>query len=224
MLRPEEIRHPKFLPTTKDEVRRLGWEQLDVILFSGDAYIDHPSFGTAVIARVLEHAGYKVGVVPQPNWRDDLRDFKKLGRPRLFFGVNAGAMDSMVNHYTSFKRLRSNSHIGIIVGIGYLGILPDVDASAPHLIRKDNAVHSVDAVAAPCVPGYISHSIAVLKRTIPYQLLEMLLRLAFCAVLIGPVYLYIVYFPAVAQIRHGLQGDPEINVIIPDPVFRRVSP
>ncbi len=108
MRQTEEIGHPKFLPTTKDEVKRLGWEQLDVILFSGDAYIDHPSFGTAVIARVLEREGYKVGVVPQPNWRDDLRDFKKLGRPRLFFGVNSGAMDSMVNHYTSFKRLRSN--------------------------------------------------------------------------------------------------------------------
>ena len=81
-----------FLPTTRDEMRRLGWEQADIILFSGDAYVDHPSFGTAVIARVLEREGYKVAVVPQPNWRDDLRDFKKLGAPRLFFGVSAGAM------------------------------------------------------------------------------------------------------------------------------------
>ncbi len=104
----KKIRHYPFLPTTKDEIKRLGWEQLDVVLFSGDAYIDHPSFGTAIIARVLEKEGYKVGVVAQPNWRDDLRDFKKLGRPRLFFGVSAGAMDSMVNHYTAFKRLRSN--------------------------------------------------------------------------------------------------------------------
>ncbi len=98
----------RFLPTTRDEMKRLGWESVDVVLFSGDAYVDHPSFGTAVIARVLESAGYKVAVVPQPNWRDDLRDFRKMGRPRLFFGVSAGAMDSMVNHYTSFKRLRSN--------------------------------------------------------------------------------------------------------------------
>ncbi len=97
-----------FLPTSKDEMKRLGWERADVILFSGDAYVDHPSFGTAVIARVLQSCGYKVAVVPQPNWRDDLRDFRKLGEPRLFFGVSAGAMDSMVNHYTSFKRLRSN--------------------------------------------------------------------------------------------------------------------
>ncbi len=86
----------------------LGWEQADVILFMGDAYVDHPSFGVAVIARVLEDKGYKVAVVPQPNWRDDLRDFRKLGRPRLFFGVGAGAMDSMVNHYTAAKRLRSD--------------------------------------------------------------------------------------------------------------------
>ena len=97
-----------FLPTTLKEVRRRGWEQLDVILFSGDAYVDHPSFGVAVIGRQLEKAGYKVAVVPQPNWQDDLRDFKKLGKPKLFFGVSAGNMDSMVNHYTAAKRLRSN--------------------------------------------------------------------------------------------------------------------
>ncbi len=98
----------KFIPTTKKEIDALGWDYIDVIIFTGDAYIDHPSFGTAVIARVLESCGYRVAVVPQPNWRDDLRDFKKLGAPRLFFGVNSGAMDSMVNHYTAAKRLRSN--------------------------------------------------------------------------------------------------------------------
>jgi len=97
-----------FLPTSKKELEALGWEQPDVILFMGDAYVDHPSFGVAVIARVLEAKGYKVAVVPQPNWRDDLRDFRKLGRPRLFFGVGAGAMDSMVNHYTAAKRRRSD--------------------------------------------------------------------------------------------------------------------
>lgn len=96
-----------WLPTTKKECDALGWEQLDVILFSGDAYVDHPSFGTAVIGRVLEAQGYKVAIVPQPNWQDDLRDFKKLGQPRLFFGVTAGTMDSMVNKYTAGKRLRS---------------------------------------------------------------------------------------------------------------------
>ena len=97
----------QWLPTTKKECERLGWDQLDVILFSGDAYVDHPSFGSAVIGRVLEAHGYKVAIVPQPNWQDDLRDFKKLGAPRLFFGVSAGAMDSMVNRYTAGKRLRA---------------------------------------------------------------------------------------------------------------------
>jgi uncharacterized radical SAM protein YgiQ len=86
----------------------LGWIQADIILFSGDAYIDHPSFGAAIIGRVLERAGYRVAIVPQPNWRDDLRDFKKLGEPRLFFAVTSGSMDSMVNHYTANKRLRSD--------------------------------------------------------------------------------------------------------------------
>ncbi|MCL1974157.1 MAG: YgiQ family radical SAM protein [Bacteroidetes bacterium] len=97
-----------FLPTSRKELEARGWENVDIILFSGDAYVDHPSFGMAVIGRVLERAGYRVAIVPQPNWRDDLRDFTKLGRPRLFFGVGSGSMDSMVNHYTSRKRLRSN--------------------------------------------------------------------------------------------------------------------
>ncbi|KJF45079.1 YgiQ family radical SAM protein [Draconibacterium sediminis] len=97
-----------WLPTSKKEVKQLGWEELDVILFTGDAYIDHPSFGAAVIGRVLEAEGLRVGIVPQPNWTDDLRDFKKLGKPNLFFAVTAGNMDSMVNHYTAGKRKRSN--------------------------------------------------------------------------------------------------------------------
>ena len=97
-----------MIPTSAKEVKALGWDYIDVILFTGDAFIDHPSFGTAVIARWLQKHGYRVAVVPQPNWRDDLRDFRKLGAPRLYFGVNAGAMDSMVNHYTAAKRLRSD--------------------------------------------------------------------------------------------------------------------
>lgn len=104
----KEYRLTDWLPTTKKEVDLRGWDQLDVILFSGDAYVDHPSFGAAVIGRMLEAEGLRVAIVPQPNWRDDLRDFKKLGRPRLFFGVTAGAMDSMINHYTANKRLRSD--------------------------------------------------------------------------------------------------------------------
>lgn len=97
-----------MFPTSRKEVERLGWDYIDIILFSGDAFIDHPSSGTAMIARILQRDGWRVAVVPQPNWQDDLRDFRKLGRPRLFFGVNAGAMDSMVNHYTAARRLRSD--------------------------------------------------------------------------------------------------------------------
>ena len=95
-----------FLPTTKKECKLRGWEELDVILFSGDAYVDHPSFGVAVIGRSLEAAGYRVAIVPQPDWHGDYRDFKKLGKPRLFFGISPGCMDSMVNKYTANKRLR----------------------------------------------------------------------------------------------------------------------
>ncbi|NLY25663.1 MAG: YgiQ family radical SAM protein [Bacteroidales bacterium] len=97
-----------WLPTTKKEMELRGWDYVDVVLFSGDSYIDHPSFGTAVIGRLLESEGLRVAIVPQPNWRDDLRDFKKMGIPRLFFAVTAGVMDSMINHYTANKRLRSN--------------------------------------------------------------------------------------------------------------------
>ncbi|MBR3984056.1 MAG: YgiQ family radical SAM protein [Bacteroidaceae bacterium] len=96
-----------FLPTTRKEMELRGWDEVDVVLFSGDAYVDHPSFGAAVIGRILEAEGLRVAIVPQPNWRDDLRDFRKMGRPRLFFGVTAGCMDSMVNKYTAGKRLRS---------------------------------------------------------------------------------------------------------------------
>ena len=102
-----EYRLSDFLPTTKKEVEMRGWDQLDIILFSADAYVDHPSFGAAVIGRTLEAAGYKVAIVPQPDWHGDYRDFRKLGRPRLFFGVAPGCMDSMVNKYTAARRLRS---------------------------------------------------------------------------------------------------------------------
>jgi uncharacterized radical SAM protein YgiQ len=97
-----------WLPTTKKEVDLLEWDELDVIIFSGDAYVDHPSFGPAVIGRVIEDEGFRVAIIPQPNWQDDLRDFRKLGKPKYFFGVTAGNMDSMVNHYTASRRLRSD--------------------------------------------------------------------------------------------------------------------
>lgn len=131
--------HPRFdkslyLPTTKEEMERLGWEQPDVILFSGDAYIDHPAFGAAVIGRVLQAHGYKVAIVPQPNWRDDLRDFKKLGKPKLFFGVSPGAMDSMVNHYTAGRRLR---HDDAYTPGGRHGARPDYPSIVYSGILKD---------------------------------------------------------------------------------------
>lgn len=104
----ERYKLTDYLPTTRKEVELRGWDQLDVILFSGDAYVDHPSFGAAVVGRTLESLGLRVAIVPQPDWRGDYRDFRKLGEPRLFFGVSAGAMDSMINHYTANKRLRSD--------------------------------------------------------------------------------------------------------------------
>jgi uncharacterized radical SAM protein YgiQ len=107
-VKSENIQPDKFLPTSKKETDVLGWDELDVIIFSGDAYVDHPSFGAAVIGRVIEDEGFRVAIIPQPNWKDDLRDFRKLGKPKYFFGVTAGNMDSMVNHYTAARRLRSD--------------------------------------------------------------------------------------------------------------------
>ena len=107
-MRNNDVKNGEWLPVGKKEMELRGWESADVILVSGDAYVDHPSFGTAVIGRILEAEGLKVVILPQPNWQDDLRDFKKLGRPRLFFAVTGGCMDSMVNHYTAGKRRRSD--------------------------------------------------------------------------------------------------------------------
>ncbi len=146
-----------FLPTTIKEVRALGWEYLDVILFTGDAYIDHPSFGAAVIGRLLEARGLRVAIVPQPNWRDDLRDFTKLGEPRLFFGVTAGAMDSMVNHYTANKRLRSND---AYTPGGKAGFRPDYAVTTYTKILKELFPHT------PVVIGGIEAS---LRRVTHYD-------------------------------------------------------
>lgn len=105
---PKIYRTTDWLPTSVKEMKELGWDYVDVVIFSGDAYVDHPSFGAAVIGRTLQANGYRVAIVPQPNWQDDLRDFRKFGVPRLFFGVSPGAMDSMVNHYTAGRRRRSD--------------------------------------------------------------------------------------------------------------------
>jgi len=124
----------EFLPATRKELDSLGWEEPDVIIFSGDAYVDHPSFGSAVIGRVIEDEGFRVAIVPQPNWKDDLRDFRKMGRPKYFFGVTAGNMDSMVNHYTAARRLRSND---AYTPGGKSGFRPDYPTIVYTRILKD---------------------------------------------------------------------------------------
>ena len=122
-----------WLPTTTKEVLLRGWDELDVILISGDAYVDHPAFGHAVVGRIIESAGLTVAIIPQPNWRDDLRDFTKLGKPRLFFGISSGCMDPMVNHYTAAKRLRSTD---AYTPGGQAGFRPDYAASVYARILK----------------------------------------------------------------------------------------
>ncbi|WP_070138110.1 YgiQ family radical SAM protein [Crocinitomix algicola] len=123
-----------WLPITKKELEAHGWEELDVVLVSGDAYVDHPSFGPAVIGRIIESEGFKVGIIPQPNWQDDLRDFKKFGAPKYFFGVTSGCMDSMVNHYTAGKRKRSTDSY---TPGGQAGFRPDYATSVYTKILKE---------------------------------------------------------------------------------------
>ena len=146
-----------MIPTSVKEVQRLGWDYIDVILFTGDAFVDHPSFGSACISRYLQKFGYRVAVVPQPNWRDDLRDFKKLGTPRLYFGVNSGAMDSMVNHYTAGKRLR---HDDAYTPDGKFGQRPDYAVTVYSRILKD---------LFPEVPVVIGGIEASLRRVTHYD-------------------------------------------------------
>lgn len=140
----------QWLPTSKKEIEHLGWDYIDVILFSGDAYIDHPSMGAAVIGRVLEAHGYRVAIVPQPGWKDDLRDFRKLGRPRLFFVISAGAMDSMVNHYTANRRRRSDDAYS---PGGRAGLRPDY----PTIVYSEILRHLYPDV--PIVAGGIEASL-----------------------------------------------------------------
>ena len=135
----------------------MGWDYIDVILFTADAYIDHPSFGAAVVGRLLEAEGYRVAIVPQPNWRDDLRDFTKLGTPRLFFGVSGGSMDSMVNHYTANKRLRSND---AYTAGGKAGFRPDYAVTVyTHMLKR----------LYPHIPVVVGGIEASLRRLTPYD-------------------------------------------------------
>jgi uncharacterized radical SAM protein YgiQ len=146
-----------WLPVTREEMQKRGWDEADVIIVSGDAYVDHPSFGHAVIARILEQEGLRVAILPQPNWRDDLRDFRKLGKPRLFFGVTAGCMDSMVNHYTAFKRRRSDD---AYTPGGMAGFRPDYASIVYSKILKD---------LFPGVPVILGGVEASLRRTTHYD-------------------------------------------------------
>ncbi|UBM61021.1 YgiQ family radical SAM protein [Marinilongibacter aquaticus] len=154
-MRERPVTH--WLPITKKEVEMRGWDDVDVVLISGDAYVDHPSFGTAVIGRIIESEGFKVAIVPQPNWQDDLRDFKKFGRPKYFFGVTAGCMDSMVNHYTANKRKRSNDSY---TPGGEAGFRPDYATVAYTKILKE---------IYPDVPVLIGGIEASLRRVTHYD-------------------------------------------------------
>lgn len=146
-----------WLPITKKEVEKRGWQDLDVIIVSGDAYVDHPSFGTAVIGRIIESEGFRVGIIPQPNWRDDLRDFKKFGAPKYFFGVTGGCMDPMVNHYTANKRKRSTDSY---TPDGVAGFRPDYATTVYTEILKE---------LYPEVPVLIGGIEASLRRVTHYD-------------------------------------------------------
>lgn len=146
-----------WLPLTKKEIEKRGWDDLDIILVSGDAYVDHPAFGTAVIGRIMEDEGFRVGIIAQPNWKDDLRDFKKFGKPRYFFGVTAGCMDSMVNHYTANKRLRSTD---AYTPGGEAGFRPDYATTVYTNILKE---------LYPDVPVMIGGIEASLRRVTHYD-------------------------------------------------------
>lgn len=147
----------EWLPITREEVEMRGWDELDVALISGDAYVDHPAFGTAVIGRIMESEGLRVAIVPQPNWKDDLRDFKKMGRPRLFFGVTSGCMDSMVNHYTAAKRKRSTD---AYTPGGEAGFRPDYATTVYTKILKE---------LYPDVPVLLGGIEASLRRVTHYD-------------------------------------------------------
>ena len=153
----QELRLSSWLPTTNKEVKIRGWESLDVILFSGDAYVDHPSFGPAVIGRILESYGLRVAIVPQPNVHDNLQDFVKLGRPNLFFGVTGGCMDPMISNYTASKRKRDKD---AYTPNGDIGFRPDYATTVYSKILKDKW---------PDVPVLIGGIEASLRRVTHYD-------------------------------------------------------
>lgn len=198
-----------YLPTSKDEMDFLGWDRADIILFSGDAYVDHPSFAAAVIGRTLQKAGYRVAIVPQPNWRDDLRDFKKLGVPRLFFGVSAGAMDSMVNHYTAARRLR---HDDAYTPGGRHGMRPDYPTVVYTRILKE---------LFPDVPVVAGGIEASLRRVAHYDYWQDRLRPSILADCKADMIIYGMGERTITQIADKLDAGERIKDItdVPQTVF-----
>jgi len=203
----------QWLPTSKKEVQASGWDELDVILFTGDAYVDHPSFGAAVIGRVLEAQGYRVAIIPQPNWQDDLRDFKKLGVPRLFFGITSGAMDSMVNHYTANKRLRSDDAYTAGDMAGF---------------RPDHAVTVYSRIVKslfPDVPVVIGGIEASLRRLTHYDYWENTLKPSILIDSCADLLVYGMGEHAIRLIARALSDGKTINELenIPQTAFLRPS-
>ncbi|MCH5244238.1 MAG: YgiQ family radical SAM protein [Lentimicrobiaceae bacterium] len=194
---PDRLPISAWLPVSKKEMEQRGWEQADIIIVSGDAYVDHPSFGTAVIARTLEAAGYKVAILPQPNWRDDWRDFKKLGRPRLFFGISAGCMDSMVNHYTARKRLRSND---AYTPAGQAGFRPDYPTIVYTKILKE---------LYPDVPVVIGGIEASMRRLTHYDYWQDRLRPSFLIESGADLLVYGMGEKPIVEIAQTLENNPK---------------
>lgn len=200
----------QWLPTTKKEIEHLGWDYIDVILFTGDAYIDHPSMGTAVIGRVLEANGYRVAIVPQPNWRDDLRDFSKLGRPRLFFGISAGAMDSMVNHYTANRRKRSDD---AYTPNGKAGMRPDY----PTIVYSD-ALKKL----FPDVPVIVGGIEASMRRLAHYDYWQDTLKPSIMADCKADILIYGMGEKPILEIANALNNGKNISELtdIPNTAIR----
>ena len=188
-----------YLPTSVKEMKILGWDHVDVVLFSGDAYVDHPSFGAAVIGRTLQHAGYNVAIVPQPNWQDDLRDFKKFGRPRLFFGISPGAMDSMVNHYTAARRRRSDD---AYTPGGRHGARPDYPSIVYSKILRD---------LFPDVPIILGGIEASLRRLSHYDYWQDRLRPSILCDAEADLLLYGMGERTIVEIARKIENGAEVN-------------
>ena len=197
----QEYRLQDWLPTSRKEMELRGWDEVDIIFFSGDAYVDHPSFGAAVIGRILEAEGYRVAIVPQPNWRDDLRDFRKLGRPRLFFAVSAGAMDSMVNHYTANKRLRSDD---AYTPDGRYGMRPDYPTIVYTRILKE---------LYPDVPVVVGGIEASLRRVTHYDYWQDQLRPSIITECRADIMVYGMGERSVREIAHRLNAGERIDTM-----------